>query len=62
MNWKSVFINVTDKQDVLFAVNKNEIVMIEQGTNCTYITLSTGVTLETEEGFNAFMNRLYNND
>ena len=62
MNWKSVFINVTDKQDVLFAVNKNEIVMIEQGTNCTYITLSSGITVETEESFNSFMNRLYNND
>lgn len=62
MNWKNVFINITDKQDVLFAVNKQEIVMVEQGTNSTYITLSTGVTLETEEGFNSFMNRLYNND
>lgn len=62
MNWKSVFINVTDKQDVLFAVNKNEIVMIEQGTNGSYITLSTGITLETEENFNSLMNRIYNND
>ena len=62
MNWKNIFINITDKQDVLFAVNKNEIVMVEQGTSCTYITLSSGVTLETPEDFNSFMNRLYNND
>lgn len=59
MNWKYVFINITDKQGVLFAVNKNEIVTVEQGTNCIYITLTSGVTIKTEEGFDSFMNRLY---
>jgi len=59
MNWKYVFINITDKQGVLFAVNKNEIVTVEQGTNCTYITLTSGITVETEEDFDSFMNRLY---